>query len=207
VNEADGFIDDPDQRVQLTLRLIAASAADGEGEVLTRAFQVNEFGALGLTVSIDELEDTPSWLDTAHGFGPSVDEVAAAAHAEPAVLGTAAVPRLLRLARDGRTGESSWQLLVALAAEDRPDDVKWAETKARADALLERARNPPLVDDDEQPAPQSAEIWLQYLVPVPHARSMLRLTFCGYGDAGMDHPLAEAARRVAALSFGKGRPD
>jgi hypothetical protein len=204
VDEADGFIDDPHERGQLALRLIGASAGDSDGDVLARAFQVNEFGVLGLTISIDEVDQTPSWLDPAHGFGPTVDEAAIAAHAEPAVLGTDAVPRYLRLARDGRTGESSWQLLIALAAEDRPDDVKWAETSSRADALLERARNPPLVDDEEHPARQSAQIWLQYLVPVPHSRHLLTLTFCGYGDAGMDNPLAEAGRRVAALTFGKG---
>ena len=90
---------------------------------------------------------------------------------------------------------------MALADEDRPDDVKRAESLARADALLELDRNPPPVEDDDPPEPQSAEVWLRYLLPVPHSSSLVTLQLCGYGDAGFRIPLAETSRVVAAATL------
>lgn len=200
--EAEGFIEDEDERAQLVLRMVAASAATSEGDVLARAFQVNEFAVIGLTITIAEPAQVPGWLDP-RSFGPTLDEIAAATQAEPAVLNSVALPRYLRLARDLRSGEASWALLTAIAAEDRPVEVKRAETNARADELLDRARNPPLVEE-EWPEPVSEEIWLRYDVPVPHSQSIVTLTFCGYGDAGFGNPLGEASRRMAALAFAKG---
>jgi hypothetical protein len=209
VEAAEGWIEDGDERTQLVLRQLAASAAAGDGEVLMRAFQVTEFAVIGLTVGVAEADETPRWIDADHGRGPTMDEAATAERAEPAVLGSPALPRYLRLARDARTDGVSPDLLVALAAEDRPAAVKLAELHAAADASLERLRNPPLVSLDEEGddsvEPGDAELWLRYTAPLPDSRLLLTLTFCGYGDAGMDNPLAEAGRRVAALSFGKGR--
>ncbi len=190
---AEGFIEDGDARSQLVLRLLAASAADVDGTMLARAFQVNEYCVLGLTVTLLDPPATEA----------SMDEQAEAAHAEATMLSSAAAPRYLRLARDGRTGDVSSDLLIALAGEDRPAEVKRAESMARADALLERSRNPPL-DEAEPEIPDSAEIWLRFVMPVTQSDARLALTFCGYGDSGMRMPLSEANRVAASLQPGRG---
>ena len=200
--EAEGWIEDEDERARLVLRMLAASSATADGDVLARAFQVNEFAVIGLTITIDEPAEQPSWVDP-RSPGPTLDEIATTHSAEPAVLSSPTLPRYLRLARDLRSGDVSWALLTAIAAEDRPREVKSAETDARAARLLEQARNPALVEEDP-PEKVSAEVWLRYEVPVPHSPLLVTLTFCGYGDAGFDNPLGEANRRVAVLEFGKG---
>jgi hypothetical protein len=208
VEVAEGWIEDGDERTQLVLRQLAASAAADDGDVLLRAFQVTEFAAIGLTVSVAEADTTPRWIDADRGRGPTMDEAASAEQAEPAVLGSPVLPRYLRLARDARTQGVSPELLVALAAEDRPASVKLAELHAAADASLERLRNPPLVSpDDEDDEPADAEVWLRYTAPLPDSRLLLTLTFCGYGDAGMSIPLAEASRVVASLALADGRSE
>lgn len=159
------------QRKQLVLRMLATSSADSDGHVLARACQVTELTVLGLTVTVGEPAETPGWLEP-RAFGPSVDEIAKSFTAEPAILGSRALPRYLRLARDLRSGDVSWALLRALAG-----------------------------DDDVPSEPQSAEIWLRYLLPVPHSSSLVTLQLCGHGDAGLRHPLAAASWLAAAASM------
>jgi hypothetical protein len=182
--------DEATERAELVARKVRESGAHGAGDVVLRAFAVDDLSAIGLTVSVLRRRDRPSWADP-DGAGPSIDDEARRASAEATMLSASGLPPFLRLARDDRTGDVSPRLLIALAGHDAARD----EGFDAGEAVGEDAT--PVSDDEDT----TSDVWLRYLVPMEHCDAVLSLTFTGHAEYGMEWVMLLAHSVVEELRF------